>query len=178
MLNIDRTAVPEWSLLRVYRAPVNPEAWDFYQDCFTAEVARTVSLSEFIEAFYTGTAFRLERWILRFAVSKPSTDTDVRALAAGQAPTFSAWKVLQRTETQILLEDFQGRTRSWLAVRPAVNPAQTATLLHFGSGIAATTNPKSYTPELSRGFRWLAGFHIRYSEVLLHAARQNLTKVR
>ncbi len=177
MFNIDRTPVPDWSLLRRYRAPENPEAWDFYQDCFTAHVPRVVTLSEYIEAFYKGTAFRLERWILRFAVSKPSTDADVQALAAGHAQTFSAWNVLQRTESQILLEDFQGRTRSWLAVLPS-GSAQPETRLHFGSGIAAISNPQSQAPEISLGFRLLGGFHIRYSEVLLDAARRALARGR
>jgi hypothetical protein len=176
MLNISRIEVPDWSLLKTYRAPKNPEAWDYYQDCFTAKVDRSVALSEYIEAFYTGTAFRMERWILRFAVNKPSTDTDVRALAAGTATTFSAWRLLQRTDLQILLEDFQGRTRSWLAVLPAPQTIDGLTVLHFGSGIAATQASASAAPVMPRGFRWLSSFHVRYSEVLLHAARRQLAR--
>jgi hypothetical protein len=176
MLNISRNEVPDWSLLKTYRATENPEAWDFYHDCFTVKIDRAVDLGEYIEAFYMGSAFRIERWILRVAVQKPSTDTDVRALAAGTATTFSAWRVLQRADAQILLEDFQGRTRSWLAVVPAPQTASDVTILHFGSGIAAARTPKSNTPEMPRSFRWLRGFHLRYSEVLMHQARRQLAR--
>jgi hypothetical protein len=171
MSSIEQVQVPNWALLKTYRATTNPQAWDDHDDCFTSRIDRPVALPDFVFAFYTGEAFRVERWILRFAVNKPSSDDDVRALAAGSATQFSAWVVRQRTDTQLLLEDFQGSTRSWLAV---TTPSPGTTLLHFGSGIKSVRNAATGAPEMSRGFRWLSGFHTYYSRVLLGAARRRL----
>ena len=35
-----------------------------YVDCYTAEVRRDVSHAEYVEAFYTGSVFKLERYLL------------------------------------------------------------------------------------------------------------------
>jgi hypothetical protein len=89
-----------------------------YVDCYTTDIATPVSQAEFVEAFYTTPVFRLERLILRWAVSKPSTDDEARALATRRADSFAAWTVEERTENQVLLCDFVGRTRSWLMAEP------------------------------------------------------------
>jgi hypothetical protein len=168
---VEQQPVPEWSLLKTFRAGTDSQAWGDYLDCFTTRIERAALLPDYVFAFYTGEAFRAERWILRFAVNKPSIDDDVRALAEGTATQFSAWVVRQRTETQLLLEDFQGKTRSWLAI---TTPAQGATQLYFGSGIKSARNPTTGAAEMSWGFRWLSGFHIYYSRVLLGAGRRRL----
>jgi len=49
-----------------------------YTDCFATEIARTVSHAEFVEAFYTGGLFKVERFLLRVFISKPSTDLQAR----------------------------------------------------------------------------------------------------
>lgn len=141
-------------------------------DCFAAELPRTVSLAEFILAFYDSLPFRLERRIIQALIGRPSTTQDVHALARGTAEDFAAWVVLERTDTQILLGDFRGQTRSWLAVRPLPGGG---TQLLFGSGIRSVPDPVTGAPTRSWGFRALGGFHLLYSRVLLGAARRGLT---
>ena len=69
-------------------------------------------------AFYTTWLFRLERWILRLAVARPSTDEEAHQLARGEREAFAAWSVEARAPDQLLMCDFTGRTRSWLMVVP------------------------------------------------------------
>ena len=52
-----------------------------YADCFCIDVPLPVSHAAFVEAFYTTSVFRVERWILRWALSRPSTDADARRRA-------------------------------------------------------------------------------------------------
>jgi len=51
-------------------------------------------------AFYTTLVFKLERLILKLAVSRPSTDAQAKQLAAGSIDEFSAWHVEARSENQ------------------------------------------------------------------------------
>jgi hypothetical protein len=168
---ITQKPVPDFSLLRTYRAPLHANAWNEFMDCFAAELPRTVSLAEFIRAFYDSLPFRLERRIIQVLIGRPSTTQDVQALASGTAENFAAWVVLERTDTQLLLGDFRGQTRSWLAVRPLPGGG---TQLLFGSGIRAVPDPVTGAPARSWGFRALGGFHLLYSRVLLGAARRRL----
>jgi hypothetical protein len=132
-----------------------------YVDCYVTEIARTVSHAQYVEAFYTTAVFRLERLILKWAVSRPSSDEEARRLAAGEIGAFAAWRVENRAEDQLLLCDLLGGTRSWLMVAPA-GPARTR--LYFGSAVV----------RLSGGYRALLAFHKLYSRVLLGAARSRL----
>jgi hypothetical protein len=129
-----------------------------------------VTLAEWVEAFYTAPVFRIERWILGALIKKPSSDAEARELSMGGRDAFSAWRVFERTDTQILLGDFQGKTRSWLAVLPQ----HSSMLLYFGSGIRSVPHPKTGAPSLTWGFRVLSGFHLRYSAVLLATGRRHL----
>ena len=36
-----------------------------YADCYTTELQRSVSHAEFVEAFYTGGVFKVERFLLK-----------------------------------------------------------------------------------------------------------------
>ncbi len=132
-----------------------------------------MALGEFVYAFYTSPVFRLERAILRL-LKLPSTDAQARAVAEGTGHAFAAWRVGQRTGTQLLMCDVMGRTRSWFAVMPSGTPDQPATVLQFGSGIAATIDAATGQRRRSLGFRLLGGFHIAYSQVLLRAATARL----
>jgi hypothetical protein len=67
-----------------------------YTDYFVTDVARTVSHAEFVEAFYTGGLFKVERFLLRVFISRPSTDLQARQLAAGELNEFAAWRVEAR----------------------------------------------------------------------------------
>ncbi len=171
MFGVSQKLVPDFSLLRTYRAPLHADAWNAFLDCFTTDLTSAVSLAEFISAFYDSVPFRLERRIIQALIGRPSTTQDVQALAGGTAEDFAAWVVLERTETQLLLGDFRGQTRSWLAVRPLPGGG---TQLLFGSGIRSVSDPVTGAPSRSWGFRALGGFHLLYSRVLLGAARRRL----
>jgi len=146
-----------------------------YADCYVAEIARTVSHAEFVEAFYTTMVFKLERLILRLLVSRPSTDAQATQLAQGTLSSFAAWSVEGRAPDQLLLSDFTGRTKSWLMVKPE-SAESTGTRLFFGSAVVPVRDPTSGRPSLGFMFSALLGFHKVYSRVLLHAARSRLSR--
>ena len=102
-------AVPLNSLLQRYQDGVG------YADCYVAEVPFAVTQQAFIEAFYTSPLFKVERMLLRVFAARPATDADVYQLALGQTQSFSAWRVESQSDDELLLADFTGRTRSWLA---------------------------------------------------------------
>jgi hypothetical protein len=164
MSAIQSCSIPTGGLLRSYLVQ------DGFADCYTTAVRGTVSHEEFVTAFYTTWLFKLERWILRWAVSKPSTDCDAEQLAKGFTQSFAAWRVEARSDDQLLLCDFLGNTRSWLMV--ASEPA--CTRLYFGSAIVARKDPRTGRRRLGWTFRALMGFHRLYSILLLSAARSRL----
>lgn len=140
-----------------------------YTDCYATTVARTVSQAQYVEAFYTSWLFKLERWILGWAVSRPSTDEQARQLAAGTLERFSAWRVEGRADNQLLTRDeFTGRTGSWLMVEPL---AGGGTRLYFGSVVVSKRDGK-----LGGNFSLMLGFHKLYSRMLLAAAARRLSR--
>ncbi|VTU14548.1 hypothetical protein RA8CHR_00646 [Variovorax sp. RA8] len=147
-----------------------------YADCYATEVAGVVSHAAYVEAFYTGAIFRLERFLLARLASKPSTDAQVRQLAAGERDSFSAWKVEARTADQLLMCDLAGRTRSWLMVAQAPGDSS-STRLYFGSAVVPVVDKVSGEARMGFLFKALLGFHKLYSRVLLHAARSRLRAV-
>lgn len=160
-------ALPAEALLGAYR--------DIgYTDCYVTAVGRDVSHAEYVEAFYTTAPFRLERLILKWSVAKPSTDADARDLATGTVDAFAAWRVEGRARDQLLLCDFQRRTRSWLMVAPAEDGARPGTRLYFGSAVVPHQRAQGGRAPLGLMFAALLGFHKLYSRVLLHAARRRL----
>lgn len=162
-------AIPESAFLARY---VGAEG---YADCYFVELERTVSQAEFVEAFYTTFVFRLERFILKWLVDRPSTDADVRNLALGASTSFAAWTVEDRGPNQLLLADFMGRTRSWLMAVPIERGAgHPATRLYFGSAVVPRLNKKTGKKELGSTHSALLGFHKMYSRVLLRAASNRL----
>jgi hypothetical protein len=128
-----------------------------YTDCFSTDVSRNYSLADYVEAFYTTWLFKLERVILKVAVSKPSTDEQVKALMAGELDTFAAWYVEDRADDQLLMCDFRDQTRSWFMVTPG--------RLYFGSAVVPIDQPS---------FKLFIGLHRLYSRALLAAARSRL----
>ena len=129
-----------------------------YTDCFVKDVAETVSLTDFMAAFYTTPLFKAERLVLKIALRKPSTDADARAVAAGKVDAFAAWTVEDRTNTEALLCDIGGGTRSWFKVEPI----EGGTRLYFGSAV---------TPGTGLLVRALTPLHKVYSRFLLSGAR-------
>lgn len=76
--------LPAGVLLRRCRKP------GFYTNCFCADIPFRVSQEQFVLAFYSTALFRLERFILKWVVSKPSTDEQAAALASAKADEFMA----------------------------------------------------------------------------------------
>lgn len=148
-----------------------------YTDCYATHSASSVSLGAFIEAFYTTGLFALERHILRWFLSLPSTDAEVRQLAADTNDRFAAWRTESRTATQILLADVSGGTRSWLMIAPGHCGASSGTTLYFGSAVLARQKPGSARPAMSWKSRAVLGFHRLYSRALLRAATRRLQRV-
>ena len=168
MIAIQACELPDDALLRSY---LDAGA---YTDCFVAEVRRPVLHEQYVEAFYTTALFRLERLILSWFVARPSSDVQARELAHGKLDSFAAWSVEARAPNQLLLRDFQGRTRSWLMSAPAAN--QGATRLYFGSAVIPVAG-RSGEQRLGTTYRALLGFHKLYSRLLLRAAVARLNKV-
>lgn len=165
-------ALPEAAFLAKYALG------DTYTDCFTADVPRQVSQAEYIDAFYTGTLFKIERFLLSWIIRKPSTDAQVRELAAGGRGAFAAWKVEERSEHQLLMCDLSGRTRSWLMSESQGTRGAQGTRLYFGSAVVPVRNETSGKVELGVTFAVLRGFHRMYSRALLSAARSCLERAR
>jgi hypothetical protein len=167
-IRIDACPLPDGALLARYRDM--PGA---YTDCFTTTVARQVSGTEFIEAFYTTWPFKCERFVL-FLIGRGCTDADARMLAAGQTEAFAAWTVEGRAENQLLVCDFARLTRSWLMSERADGSG--ATRLCFGSAVVPTAKDKTGNPRPSAGFRWLQPVHAFYARALLRAAARKLSR--
>ncbi|MBT8098177.1 MAG: hypothetical protein KJO82_00435, partial [Gammaproteobacteria bacterium] len=85
--SIAETPLPDNALLQRYVRSGD------YTDCFSTRVDTVVSLPQYINAFYTTGIFKTERVILKWLVSRPSTDEDVRQLADASCDTFAAWSV-------------------------------------------------------------------------------------
>jgi hypothetical protein len=168
MSSIQACALPEHSLLAKYARG------GAYTDCYAAEVAGTVPHAQYVEAFYTGALFKLERALLAWFASSPSTDAQAKELASGGLGAFAAWRVEERSANQLLMCDLSGRTRSWLMVAPAGSGSSASTLLYFGSAVVPVVHKKSGQARLGLTFKALLGFHKLYSRALLSAARSRL----
>lgn len=132
--------------------------------------------SQYITAFYTTFLFKIERIVLKWAVSKPSTDTEAMQLAEKQRDSFAAWDVEARSDDQLLLCDFQGRTRSWLMVEAITSAQAPRTRLYFGSAVVRNgEDKKSSRP---KAFGLLLAFHKLYSLALLYSAKKRLERAR
>ena len=156
--------LPESSLLRRYADEGG------YADAYAIETDRLVSFETFVEAFYTTWLFGLERVALS-VVGRPSNAAQARALAHGESDRFAAWTVEARTDTQLLLADVTGRTRSWLMCEAL---AGGGTRLYFGSAVVPRVDPQTGERRMGTGFRALLGFHRQYSRALLGAAARSL----
>ena len=165
MLSIKKCPVPANTMLDKYSMN------GAYVDCYLTEIFEPVSFPKFIFAFYTTLLFKLERLILKWVVSKPSTDSQAMQLADGKIEEFAAWRVENRSENEILMCDFRGRTRSWLMVVSISIASDTRTRLYFGSAVVPTRGKSS----LEFGFRTiLLGFHQIYSVLLLYSAKSSI----
>lgn len=172
LASVVRCDLPENSLLSRYRDKGT------YTDCYTTDVDRRISQIEYIRAFYTTAPFRVERTILKWAVSKPSTDEDVRLLAEAKVETFAAWNVEARRDDQILLSDYRGRTRSWLMSETSSSNAGDSTRLYFGSAVVPIRIKQTEERRKENAFSVLLQFHKLYSQILLSSAKSRLSSGR
>jgi hypothetical protein len=159
------TPVPEASFLGAY---VRSGA---FTDCYVTSVAGTVTMAEFIFAFYTTPLFKAERWLLAKALNIASTDQQALQLAGASSGRFSAWTVENRSNEEILLD--AGQTRSWLSVKPQASPNPSTALL-FGSAVV----PMRPDGKFGFMFHALLGFHRAYSKLLLAAAARRVIALR
>ena len=162
--------LPEGALLNRYLAG------GAYVDCLTLDVTGAVTLGQLVEAFYTSLVFRPERMILGLLLGMRATDADAAALAAGDTGRFSAWHVEAQEEGQLLLCDFQRRTRSWLMVAEVPGgPAHGAkTRLYFGSAVIVAETGGAARWAARAAFWLLLGFHKAYARALLRGAARRL----
>ena len=146
-----------------------------YTDCYVAHIGRPVTQAEFVEAFYTGALFKLERLLLAWFIAKPSTDAQARALAGGVLEgTFAAWRVERQSDRQLLMCDLGGRTRSWLMVDEPGGAGGAGARLYFGSAVVPVLDKASGRASLGVAFKALLGLHRVYSRALLRGARSGL----
>jgi hypothetical protein len=172
VLGIRSSPLPPAALLGRYQGT------GAYVDCYVATLGRRVSLPAYIEAFYTSSAFKGERLVLRHLLARPATDEEIRRFAAGERQGFAAWTVEARATDQVLLADFSGRTRSWLMVAEDPQGAASDTRLYFGSAVVPVRRLPAAEPSLGPVFWSVLGLHKLYSRILLDAARRRLSELR
>jgi hypothetical protein len=159
---ITERALPPGALLERYRGD------GAYVDCLECHLPHPVSLEKLIRAFFSSRVFRPERWAIGVLLGLRATDADVALLAAGRTQRFSAWTVEARTGIQIMLCDYQGRTRSWLMAEPTA----AGTALRFGTAVI----PQAKQVE-NLLFKALTGLHRFYARRLLASALSRLKDV-
>lgn len=168
MTSIQACPLPDGALLGAYSRS------GAYADCYTVDVPGTVTHAQFVAAFYTTWLFKLERFVLKWAVNKPSTDAQAAQLVAGEINSFAAWHVEQRGQDQLLMCDFRRRTRSWLMVVPQEAGSAPVTRLYFGSAVVPVKDARTGQMKMGAAFSALLGFHKLYSRALLSAAQSRL----
>ena len=147
-----------------------------FTDCWIADLPGPVTHADYVEAFYSTTLFGIERRLLAWFASKPSTVADARRLADARSDTFAAWTVEARAADQLLLCDFTRRTRSWLMVEPLADGV--GKRLYFGSAVVPRRAATGVGGSMGVAFHALSGFHAVYSRALLGAARTRLMTAR
>lgn len=177
MLPIRPCDIPENALLEKYNSNKSYDERAGYTDCYSVTLDGLVRQEDYIYAFYTSAIFKIERLLLKYLFRKPSTDEQARQLANGNAEIFSAWLVESRSDNQLLMCDFQNRTRSWLMVLPVEGEIDSKTLLLFGSAVVPVKNPKTGKKGMGVAFNLLLGFHKLYSRILLYSAIFRLKKI-
>jgi hypothetical protein len=144
-----------------------------YTDCFTTKVPTVVSFNDFATSFFTSPVFKLERFLIKFSLGKPTTQQDVTNFLSGKSDHFAVWQVEERHDNQLLLAVGKGQIRTWLMfehVKADTNSVSAHTSLYFGSAVL----PKDQNGRMGALFHALKGFHGLYSKILLWQARKGL----
>jgi hypothetical protein len=164
MPSIKKCTVPPQTLLSKYVVDGT------YTDSYRTEIPGHISLSTYVFAFYTTWLFKVEAFILKYTVKRPSDDAEAQELANGVRTKFAAWDVEGRTENELLMCDLMERTRSWFMVTHENDRTQ----LYFGSAVVPVKNPKTGKSSLGFLFLILLGFHQVYSYFLLYFASRDI----
>lgn len=143
-----------------------------FADAYTLPVPRTVTLAEFVEAFYTTRLFKLERALLAL-LGKPASDAMARAVARGEGQRIAVWTVQAREGDELLMHEDSGATRSWFKAEAG---AGGGTTLWFGSAVLPRQHGAGEGARMGRVFHALLGFHRWYSRALLAAAARRLAR--
>jgi hypothetical protein len=161
--------VPDDSLLAVH-AGLTPGS---YADAFFVDVPGSVPLSDLVAAFYSSRMIAPELFLIGALFNRPSSRNQALQLGRGEIEAFSAWRVHQRTDDQVLMrETLSDKTRSWMRVQPAAGGV--GTRLYFGSAVLPVGRRADGAPRMSGLFHALLGFHRLYSRLLLASARTRL----
>ena len=144
-----------------------------YVDCFSVTVDAKLSFNRYLVGFYTSRVFKLERLVLKYVVSKPSTDQQALELASGQRDTFAAWSQEARSDRQIIMCDYQQLTRSWLMLEPDGE----STTLYFGTIIVPKGRAETRGDQMGLIFKLTLWGHLLYSCILLRSAVSNLRRL-
>ena len=142
-----------------------------YTDCFVARAGGEVTFPMYVETFYTTRLFKLERLILKWLISRPSSDDEARQLSRNEIHAFAAWNEHNRSETQLVMMDFRQQTCSWFMLEPD----ESGSRLYFGSAVMRDEDESSGR-KMKWTYRALLGFHRLYSRALLQAAAKRLIR--
>jgi hypothetical protein len=168
MPSVQKCAVPSNSLLAVYTRDGS------YTDSYRMELPGRIALPTYVKAFYTNWLFKVEAFILKYTVKRPSNDAEAQELANGARTKFAAWDVEGRTENELLMCDMMARTRSWFMVTHENERTQ----LYFGSAVVPVKDPKTGKSSIGFLVLILLGFHQIYSYLLLYFASRNVPNLK
>lgn len=172
MGRVQACELPPGALLRRYAGS------RAYADCYRLDFEApathaAVTHAAYVGAFYTTAVFKLERLLLAWFASRPSTDEQARRLALAQVDEFAAWHVEAREANQLLMCDMAHRTRSWLMCEAGDG---TTIRLYFGSAVVPVVDKRTGEARMGAVFHALLGFHRLYSHVLLRSAAVRLRR--
>lgn len=175
LFDIEPCELPPGALLGRYSGKEANDGSQAFTDCYSVQVDRFVGLQEFVLAFYTTPLFRVERLVLAL-IGRSSSDAQAAKLALDDQREFAAWSVEDRTNDQLLMCDFRGRTRSWFMVVGVKAQPTAATRLYFGSAVVKGKKADGGKSGMGWLFELLLGFHKLYSKALLSSARHRLIR--
>ena len=154
--------LPDGALLRAYAER------GALVDCWSVTLPPALDLTDYLLGFAHSWLFRLERRVLGWA-GRPTSATDVQALAMGSAQDFAFWRVEARVRDQLLMAVQGGRIRSWWMVERL---PQGGTRLLFGSALLPRGGDSRWQRFGLAGV--LVGLHHAYARALLAAAARRL----
>ena len=160
MADVQKIEPPEGSFI----AGVQAQA-QVFADSFAVPCSGAPTLAQLLTAFYGSWVFWPERVLMGVLWRGSTSKAALEALAGGFGDRFGAWRVVQRSENEILLRDKRGATASWMAV--------VAGQVMFGSVLYTQDRD---TVKKSVLWRALTAFHTLFSRMLLAAAARRLER--